>query len=186
MADNMMRIAGRTTNGVAKAVRTDDSGNLGTQINHSNIAVPVDIQFHELDNPIPVVEKNTDVIFQVLFDEHSIRDTTNHRTSVLNIQNLKDITIEVSNSCDVVLELRLRRRNKYLNDMATDNFKVDIPANSGGTMYMVTSEYFSFLKNPLGGIVFEIRATTAPTTGSVSVTLIGRGELDNSNFTPLS
>lgn len=36
MADKMMRMAGRDSNGKARAIKTDTSGNLGTQLNSRN------------------------------------------------------------------------------------------------------------------------------------------------------
>ena len=54
MADKMMRIAGRGDDGTAKAIGTDNNGSIKVKLASSDVAVPVDIQYHDLATPIPV------------------------------------------------------------------------------------------------------------------------------------
>lgn len=54
--DKMIRIAGRDTNGKARAISVDDVGNQNVKLAGSDVAIPVDLQYHDIANtsPIPV------------------------------------------------------------------------------------------------------------------------------------
>lgn len=73
MADKMLRIAGKDQDSLAKGIRVDGDGHLLNRIKGSDIAVPVDLQYHDLqaESAIPTYKVSRTEI-ETLIDNETI------------------------------------------------------------------------------------------------------------------
>lgn len=154
MTDKMMRTAGRTSGGVAKAFLVDSNGE------------PIVIrEWAETDTKIFDVE---------------IRDTSGHKNitegTVLNVSTFPVNSLRVRNTTGKAITIR------FMNDLNSNNTaylvvdnataKIDLSANNQNYQ-IFTPQDFPFL-NYLHYLKIEVVASETPTTGSVVVYHCGR------------
>ena len=154
MADKMMRTAGRTSGGVAKAILVDSNGE------------PIVIrEWTETDTKVFDVE---------------IRDTNGHKNidegTVLNVSSYPVNSLRIRNTTGKAISIA------FMNDLNTnntaylvvDNETAKIQLSASNQNYQIfTPQDFSFL-NYLHFLKFNVIAAEAPTTGSVVVYHCGR------------
>lgn len=154
MADKMMRTAGRTSGGIAKAILVNDNG-------------------------APIVERAWSCVNTKVFDME-IRDTNAHNTvtegTVLDVSSFPVNSLRIRNTTGKAITIQ------FFNDLNSDNtayLSVDdnsaaIQLSAGNNKYQVfTPQEYPFL-NYLRYLKFHVKANEAPTTGGVVVYHCGR------------
>ena len=158
MADKMMRMAGRTPNGIAKPLAVNTDG-------------------------MPIVNKKWAFKAQALASAMEIRDTTNHyiyEDNSIDISDYPISSLRIRNSMDASVEIRLlydgnKNQTNWLCDLNDEQNSIVVPAgNNNSTWYLVTPDDLPFL-NYIKYLKLAIKAETAPTTGSITVDYYGRG-----------
>jgi len=78
MADKMLRIAGKDQDSLARGIRVDGDGVLLNRVKGSDIAVPVDLQYHDLqaESAIPTYRVSRTEIETWIDNETIIADST--------------------------------------------------------------------------------------------------------------
>ena len=149
---SMLKVAGSNANGQAKAFLTDDAGRTVT------------------------VRKWT-AEETVLVDGIQIRTTDATWSERLDVSGYASVSLRVSNSHDqavsVIFGLDTGADNTtYLKNYGGANLSFTIPASSG--VRLITPEEFPFLQY-LKHIKVRCSCETAPTSGGLTITVVGRG-----------
>lgn len=153
MADKMMRIAGRTSGGVAKALHVSTDGE-------------------------PVVERKWGMTDTQVFSSE-IRDTNWHSTvggTTLDISSYPINSLRIRNTTEKAVTIR------FLNDLNASNetylnhngSNVDIELVGTNNTYQVFTPQDIPVLNYLHYLKFQVKCTETPTSGSVVVYHCGR------------
>lgn len=154
MADKMMRTAGRTSGGVAKAILVSDNGS-------------------------PIVERSWAAVDTKVFDVE-IRDTNAHNTvtegTVLDISSFPVNSLRIRNTTEKAVTIQFFNdlNNNNTTYLGVDDTEATIQLSADNKKYQVfTPQEFPFL-NYLHYLKFHVKAAETPETGSVVVYHCGR------------
>lgn len=149
MADKMMRIAGRTSAGVAVPMLADSNGNIGTTRAWKKEWV--------------TIEQNVE-----------IRDTTTHNCPVIDVSNIPTFSLRILNRLGTPITLNflsdVTQSNGYsLHNMDSTSKAVTIQPVQG--YIMITPEDVPLL-NYIRYLRIAVKASTAPESGIFEVAMV--------------
>lgn len=154
MADKMMRVAGRTSDGVAKPVLVDTSGS-------------------QTVNRKWTIKNNT-------MADVEIRDTSSHYAINTNAVDLSEYTISslrILNALDADVTIFMlydgnRDNTRWLKDANNYLYEVTIPAGAN-SWFIITPNDWDAL-NYVQYLKLQYSAKTTPTSGSLQIVHVGR------------
>lgn len=156
--DKMMKIAGKTSGSVAKGIRVDNDGKL-----------------------LVISEHEWTQTALVCLDTREIRDTNVVVAKPTNndVSKFAYISFRIVNSLDASVSIQFYddwhvTGGSVLKDMNGNAIEVTIPAKTDSTHYIVVTPDDLPILNLLHYLTLRVKANSAPTSGSISITAYGR------------
>lgn len=148
---SMLKVAGTDENGLSKSFRTDADGR--PEVTHKWVADEI-----------------------AIVSGVQIRETGGVWSNRVNVGEYATISLRVFNSQDQPVSIIFGRddltdNTTYLKNYGGSNIGFTIPANSG--LRMITPEEFPFLQY-IKNVKVRYECSTAPTTGSLSIIIVGK------------
>lgn len=156
--DKMMKIAGKTSGSVAKGVQVDTDGKL-----------------------IVVSKREWEQTTLQILDNDEIRDTNAKaaKPSSNDVSSFAYISFRIVNSLDADVSIQFYddwhvTGGSVLKDINGNTIEITVPAKVSATQYIIITPDDLPILNLLHYLTLRVKAKTAPTSGSLSITAYGR------------
>lgn len=201
MADNMMRIAGRGTDGTAKAVKTDNGGKLETLAQISGVSAGATVALTAVDDgtgkfvlrvvdaaPFAYdpatgskkVQTIRDYSSTALVNNLSLRDDNWTVVGPLSDGSYTKMALEIYSNLDQPIVINLLygtttvgNLNTFKDVAGTKVFSVTVPASFSTSLAEVLwIDDWAPLKFGRAGLYLQYRCATAPTSGTLQIRVV--------------